>query len=123
MRPRRIVDGGALFVLSLFTAVIRAPCSNESVRIRIERSESMKKYSIATCLALLLALSGSAWAAVVTVGGEGQSFDPGIALENARADAQAKCTAQGGTPLAEVYNHLTRANLWLASSIWNCDVP
>jgi len=32
-------------------------------------------------------------------------------------------TAQGGTPLEEGYNHLTRANLWLASSIWECEVP
>ena len=83
----------------------------------------MKKYSIAIALALLLAISGSAWAAVVTVSGQGQSFDPGIALENARADAIAQCTAQGGTPLEEVYNHVTRANLYIASSIWKCDVP
>ncbi len=83
----------------------------------------MKTYSIATAFALLLALSGSAWAAVVTVSGHGQSFDPGIALEDARADAIAKCEAQGGTPVEEVYNHVTRANLWLADSIWDCDVP
>jgi hypothetical protein len=73
--------------------------------------------------ALLLALSGSAWAAVVTVSGHGQSHDPGIALTNARTDAIAQCTARGGRPVAEVYNHLTRAALWLASSIWSCDVP
>ena len=83
----------------------------------------MKKLSIAAAFALLLILSGSAWAAVVTVSGHGQSFDPGIALEDARADAQAKCTAQGGTPLEEVFNHVTRADLWLADSIWDCDVP
>lgn len=83
----------------------------------------MKRYSIGIVLALVLALSGSAWAAVVTVSGHGQSFDPGIALANARADAVAQCTAQGGTPVVEVYNHLTRAALWLASSIWRCEVP
>ena len=83
----------------------------------------MKKYSIGIALALLLSLSGSAWAAVVFVTGEGQSFDPGIALEDARADAIDQCTAQGGTPLEEVYNHMTRADLWLASSVWRCDVP
>jgi hypothetical protein len=83
----------------------------------------MKRYSIGIVLALLLALSGSAWAAIVHVSGHGQSHDPGIALENARADAIDQCTEQGGTPVEEVYNHLTRANLWLASSIWECDVP
>jgi hypothetical protein len=83
----------------------------------------MKRYSIGTVLALLLALSGSAWAAIVHVSGHGQSHDPGIALENARADAIDQCAEQGGTPVEEVYNHLTRANLWLASSIWECDVP
>lgn len=82
----------------------------------------MKKYSIAVALALLLPV-GSAMAAVVHVSGSGQSHDPGMALEDARADAVAKCTAQGGMPLEEVYNHLTRANLWLASSIWECEVP
>jgi hypothetical protein len=83
----------------------------------------MKRHSIAIALALLLGLSGSAWAAVVTVSGHGQSHDPGVALEDARDDAIAQCEAQGGTPLEEIYNHLTRANLWLASSIWECDVP
>ena len=83
----------------------------------------MKRYSIVIALALLLSLSGAALAAVVYVSGAGQSYDPGIALENARADAIAKCTAQAGTPLEEVYNHVTRANLWLASSIWQCEVP
>lgn len=83
----------------------------------------MKKYSIALALALLLPLSGTALAAVVYVSGQGQSYDPGIALENARADAVAKCTAQAGTSVAEVYNHVTRANLWLASSVWQCEVP
>jgi hypothetical protein len=83
----------------------------------------MKKYSIAMALALLLPISGTALAAVVYVSGQGQSYDPGIALENARADAVAKCTAQAGTPVVEVYNHVTRANLWLASSIWQCEVP
>ncbi|MEZ0471620.1 hypothetical protein [Luteimonas salinilitoris] len=82
----------------------------------------MKKYSIAVALALLLPV-GSAMAAVVHVSGHGQSHDSGIALKDARADAIAQCTAQGGTPLEEVYNHLTRANLWLASSIWECEVP
>ncbi len=83
----------------------------------------MKRVSIAIALALLLALSGSALAAVVTVSGHGQSHDFGIALEDARDDAIAQCEAQGGTPLEEIYNHVTRANLWLASSIWECDVP
>lgn len=84
----------------------------------------MKRYSVAFALALLLsAISGPAFAGVVTVSGQGQSFDPGIALQNARADAIDKCTDQGGEPVEEVYNHLTRANLWLASSIWECEVP
>ena len=84
----------------------------------------MKRYSIALALALLVSsISGSAFADVVTVSGHGQSYDPGIALENARADAVDQCQDQGGTPVEEVYNHLTRANLWLASSIWECDVP
>ena len=83
----------------------------------------MKRYSIAVALALLLTTPGLALAAVVTVSGSGQSHDPGIALEDARADAIDQCTAQGGTPLEEVYNHVTRANLWLASSIWECEVP
>lgn len=81
-----------------------------------------KRYSIAMALAFLLPI-GSAMAATVYVSGSGQSYDPGIALENARADAVAKCTAQAGTPIEEVYNHLTRANLWIASSIWTCEVP
>ena len=83
----------------------------------------MKRYSAATALAVLLSISGSALAAVVYVSGHGQSYDPGIALEDARADATAQCTAQEGSPVEEVYNHLTRANLWLASSIWTCEVP
>ena len=81
----------------------------------------MKKQSIAFALTLLL--SSSALAAVVYVTGSGQSHDPGIALENARADAVARCTAQGGTPVAEVYNHVSRAALWLASSVWKCERP
>jgi hypothetical protein len=84
----------------------------------------MKRYSVAFALALLSSfVSGAAHAAVVTVSGHGQSHDPGIALQDARADAVAQCTAQGGAPLQEIYNHMTRANLWLASSIWRCDVP
>lgn len=83
----------------------------------------MKQVSMALVLAVLLPLSGAATAAVVTVSGQGQSYDPGIALADARADATAECTAQGGTPLEEIYNHVTRANLWLASSIWRCEVP
>lgn len=83
----------------------------------------MKKQSIAMALALLLAGTGTALTAVEYVSGSGVSYDPGIALEAARADAVAQCTDQGGTPLAEVYYHLTRANQWLASSIWQCDVP
>jgi hypothetical protein len=83
----------------------------------------MKKQSLALAMALLLASTGTAAAAVVTVSGSGVSYDPGIALEDARADAIADCTAQGGTPLEEVYYHLTRASMWLASSIWRCEVP
>ena len=83
----------------------------------------MRTSPIALAAALLLSASGVASAGVVTVSGQGQSYDPGIALEAARADAIGQCTAQGGTPLEEIYNHLTRANLWLASSIWRCDVP
>jgi hypothetical protein len=84
----------------------------------------MKKQSIAAiALALLLTLSGSAWAGVVTVSGQGISHDPGIALQDARAEARAKCNAQGGTPVEEVYYHLTRAALWIADSIWECEVP
>ena len=83
----------------------------------------MKKSPIVFILALLLSVSGSAIAAVVHVSGQGQSYDPGIALANARTDAIGKCTAQGGTPVEEVYNHVSRANLWLASSIWTCEVP
>ncbi len=81
-----------------------------------------KRYSIAMALAFLLPI-GSAMAATVHLSGSGQSHDPGIALANARADAAAKCAAQAGTPVQEVYNHLTRASLWLASSIWTCEVP
>jgi hypothetical protein len=83
----------------------------------------MSKSAAAFALALALSISSPAMAALVYVSGHGQSYDPGIALENARADAVAQCTAQGGTPVEEVYNHLTRANLWLASSIWECEVP
>lgn len=79
--------------------------------------------SVLTLTLLLLFWSGGAMAAVVTVSGQGQSYDPGIALADARADAMAECTAQGGAPLEEIYNHVTRANLWLASSIWRCEVP
>lgn len=74
-------------------------------------------------IALALLLPVAATAATITVSGHGQSYDPGIAMQNARADAQAKCAAKGGTPVAEVYSHVTRANLWLADSIWSCEVP
>lgn len=74
-------------------------------------------------IALVLLLPFAASAAVITVSGHGQSYDPGIALEDARADAVGKCAAQGGTPIEEVYSHVTRANLWLADSIWSCEVP
>jgi hypothetical protein len=83
----------------------------------------MKKYSIAIALALLLALSGSAWAAVVEVIGRGVNDDPNVALEDARAEAIAECTAQGGTPLEEVYADLSWWSSWLGTSIWECDVP
>lgn len=65
----------------------------------------MEKYSIAMALALLLPIPATAPAAVVYASGQGQSYGPGTALENARADAVGKCTAQAGTPVAEVYNH------------------
>jgi hypothetical protein len=91
-------------------------------RLNIGRG-TMKKHSIAMAFALLLTIAGSAMAAVVHVSGSGQSYDPGIALENARADANNKCRAQGGSPVKEVYNHMTRGSLWLASSIWECQVP
>ena len=71
----------------------------------------MKKYSVAFALALLSFLPGSASAAVVTVSGHGQSYDPGIAMQDARADAVAQCTAQGGTPLQEIYSHIHAAFL------------
>ncbi|MGO1002003.1 hypothetical protein [Lysobacter sp. CA196] len=83
----------------------------------------MKRASLVIASSLLLAVSGSAFADIVTVSGHGQSYDPGIALEDARADAIAKCSAQAGSPLEEIYNHVTRANLWLADSIWKCEVP
>lgn len=82
----------------------------------------MKKYS-AIALALLLPIAGSALAATVYVSGSGTSYDPGIALEIARADAIAKCEAQAGAPIEEIYNHLSRNNYWSASSIWTCEVP
>lgn len=81
----------------------------------------MKTRPYAIALTLLLPLT--AVAATITVSGHGQSYDPGIALEDARADAVGKCSAQSGTPVEEVYNHMTRANLWLADSIWRCELP
>ena len=83
----------------------------------------MKRPFTVIALAALLSVSGTALAALVYITGHGQSYDPGIALANARADAVAKCSAQGGTPIAEVYNHLTRGALWLADSVWSCNVP
>lgn len=82
----------------------------------------MKKYSVAMVMALLLPI-GSALAATVYVSGSGTSYDPGIALEIARADAVAKCESQAGTPIEEIYNHVSRNNYWSASSIWTCEVP
>ncbi|HZX77984.1 hypothetical protein [Lysobacter sp.] len=82
----------------------------------------MKKTTSAIALALALSIGGSALAAIVHVTGQGISYDPGIALEDARSDAVAKCTSQGGTPVTEVYNHVTRANQWIASSVWSCEV-
>ncbi|MCD9030216.1 hypothetical protein LDO32_00500 [Luteimonas sp. Y-2-2-4F] len=84
----------------------------------------MKQSKIAAAaMAALLSVTGVAFAAVVYVSGQGQGYDPGIALEAARADAIAECTSQGGTPLEEVYSHVTRANLWLASVVMECEVP
>ena len=82
----------------------------------------MKTQFLATALALLLPV-GAALAATVYVSGSGTSYDPGIALEIARADAVAKCQAQSGTPIEEIYNHVSRNNYWSASSIWTCEVP
>jgi len=82
----------------------------------------MRKTWVASAMAIALLVSGAATAAITHVSGSGISHDPGIALEDARADAVAKCTAQGGEPIEEVYNHLTRANQWIASSIWSCEV-
>ena len=83
----------------------------------------MSKTFSGIAMALALFASGTALAAITHVSGTGISYDPGIALEAARADAVAQCTAQGGEPIEEVYNHLTRANQWIASSIWSCEVP
>ena len=82
----------------------------------------MKKHSAAIALALVLT-AGSGFAATVYVSGDGLSHDPGIAMADARADAIVKCEAQSGTPIEEVYSHLSRNNYWSASSIWTCDVP
>lgn len=73
-------------------------------------------------MAVALFASHAAMATITHVSGAGISYDPGIALEDARADAISKCTAQGGEPIAEVYNHVTRANQWIASSVWSCEV-
>lgn len=83
----------------------------------------MRKPSLTIALLLALSASGAAVAAITHVTGQGISYDPGIALSDARADAVAQCSGQGGTPVAEVYNHLTRANQWIASSVWSCEVP
>ena len=83
----------------------------------------MKMRSAAIALAFLLSVTGSALAAVVHVSGSGLGYDPGLAMEMARADAIAKCEAQAGTPLEEVYTHMSRNNYWSASSIWTCEVP
>lgn len=83
----------------------------------------MRKKTNVVVLASLLAICGAAHASVVHVTGQGQGYDPGIALEDARADAVDQCTSQGGAPIEEVYSHVTRANLWLASSVWSCAVP
>ncbi len=83
----------------------------------------MKKPSVAIALVVALFFSGTALAAIVHVTGQGISYAPGIALTDARADAVAQCNAQGGTPVVEVSNHLTRANQWIASSVWSCEVP
>lgn len=81
----------------------------------------MKMGIAAIVLAFWLPIAATA--ATITVSGHGQSYDPGIAMADARADAANKCAAQGGTPVKEVYSHVTRANLWLADSIWSCEVP
>ncbi|MFL5359195.1 hypothetical protein [Archangium sp.] len=83
----------------------------------------MKRNSFVIAFAFLLSFSGAALATVVTVTGHGQSYDPGLAMDAARTDAIAKCTAQGGTPLDEVYSHMTRSSLWLADVVMRCGVP
>ena len=82
----------------------------------------MRKTWSAAAMAVALFASSAATAAITHVSGSGVSYDPGIALEDARADAIGKCTAQGGEPIAEVSNHVTRANQWIASSVWSCEV-
>lgn len=83
----------------------------------------MRKALGGFAMSLALFASGAAMGAITHVSGSGISYDPGIALEDARADAVSKCTAQGGEPIEEGYNHLTRANQWIASSVWSCEVP
>ncbi|BDU17088.1 hypothetical protein [Lysobacter auxotrophicus] len=83
----------------------------------------MRKSATISVMSLALLASGAAMAAITHVSGSGISYDPGIALEAARADAVSRCSAQGGEPIEEVYNHLTRANQWIASSVWSCEVP
>jgi len=83
----------------------------------------MRNRFIFAAMALALFASGAASGAVTHVTGQGIGYDPGVALEDARADAVAKCATQGGEPIEEVYNHLTRANQWIASSVWSCEVP
>lgn len=99
----------------------RAQRSNTPVLLKRDSKMKPHPYAIAIAFALLLPIAAAA--AMTTVSGHGQSYDPGIALQNARADATGKCTAQGGTPAEEVYSHVIRANLWLADSIWRCEVP
>jgi hypothetical protein len=82
----------------------------------------MKKYATAIVLAFLVSIPVAALAAVVTVSGHGQSYDYATAMADARADAIAACTAQNGTPLDEVYSHVTRADQWLADVILRCEI-
>lgn len=83
----------------------------------------MKLRAIALVATLMLALPLAAMAEVVTVSGSGQSHDYATAIGNAEADAVAKCSAQGGTPLDIVYTHVTSHAVYYATVVMRCEVP
>jgi hypothetical protein len=82
----------------------------------------MRKTWSAAAMAVALFASSAATAAITHVSGSGVSYDPGIALEDALRRAFADRIGAGGEPIAEVYNHVTRANQWIASSVWSCEL-